>query len=217
MTLARRIPIALAAAALVIVTAAQASFAQSLVPSSKVAVKKPALVVSEETDATTVMAGGTLLVSVTIRNVGEVPASQITVIDELPEGLTLVRGGASRYSQTFTDPLQPGNEIAITIPIEVAPDVTSATYQDEVTVTAASLDPITTHTAITVKEKKGEDTPATPPQSEGQVLGAETTLAETGAGPRDIAVLLAGALLIGGGLIGLGSVGRTALRRGSRT
>ncbi len=186
--------------------------AQSLVPNTKIAMKEPAIVVSAEADRASLQQGEAILVTVTVRNVGEVSVSSVVVRDVLPAGFTLVNDGASEYTNAFANPVASGNEVSATFAVRADRDIEPGTYQDAITVTATATDPVETHVALTVTER--DATVATIPATErGEVLGAETTLPETGVGQLDVFMMLFGSFLVVSGVLGLRSFDRATARR----
>lgn len=212
MTIARITQIAISLAVLTAAASASVVFAQPLIPNTKVALMSPVIVVSEEVDRTSLYQGDAFLLTVTIRNIGEVSVSSVSVRDVLPSGFTLVTSGSSEYSYKFTNPVAPGNEVTTMFAVRTDQNLQPGIYYDAVTVTAASADPIETNAAFTVLEQSESTKTVTSPE-QGDVLGAETTLAESGVEQLDVFMMLLGSFLVGGGVIGLRSVDRTAIPR----
>ena len=82
---------------------------------------------------TTVMSGDTVTFSLTVKNEGEMAATQIALTDSLPAGLTLAdanwtaSGGIATLNTPIAGPLAPGDSISVDIRVKVAASFTSGT------------------------------------------------------------------------------------------
>ncbi|MFH0828990.1 MAG: DUF11 domain-containing protein [Candidatus Kerfeldbacteria bacterium] len=194
--------------------AANAYGEEPLVPGDKILLLKPTLVVSNEADLSVAKPGDLVTYTVTIMNVGSGAATSVMLHAVLPEGFTLSTDGAATYDYTFLALLEPGTKVAASYTAKIGDGVVPGTYTSNATVTAASVDPLTSAASVMVKQPEvlGIQEEIAPPVDftvpavsipRPQVLGVSDELAATGLGQLDVLIAFLGSCFVAVGVFGL--------------
>lgn len=183
----------------------------------------PVLTIEKTADVSTVIAGGNVTYTLTIANTGDGNAENVSVSDPLPQGFFVTLNGDIHFNRSFGD-MKPGEATTFSYTVTVDSSVAAGDYVNTATVQATNHDPVSDSATITVRapvvlgvERSASDTAeevklldtgvilndTNPAPRTGQVLGAEDTLAETGAGTLEYLLFVLAALLIAGGAIGI--------------
>lgn len=176
----------------------------------------PTLTITKDVDKTSVVAGTNVTYTVTITNTGTGTATNVKLSDLLPGSFFVTLTGAVDLSQSLGD-LDPGKAVTTTYTVTVPGDTTAGDYVNTATASADNHGNVSDTATVAVQRipqvlgvQEGpqetklidtgiiiDDTPT------GQVLGAEDTLAETGAGIAEYALFLFGALMLALGVFGI--------------
>ncbi len=152
------------------------------IPSVLGVTAEPKLELTKTVDRTSVLAGGTAIYTLTVKNVGDAPALNLKLTDGFPAGFTLVDDAQSSTKTWYLGDLLPNHERVLNVEVKVAANTASGEYTNTAEVTADNHPPVQAKVDIQVKK--------------GEVLG----LATTGPGITDLMVALASVSLIGIGL-----------------
>ncbi|MFA6512027.1 MAG: SdrD B-like domain-containing protein [Patescibacteria group bacterium] len=140
------------------------------------------LTINKTVDKEVINPRGLLLYSVTVTNVGDETATNVTVTDNLPQGFTFVADGAVTKVYAIGD-LEPNHSRTITYQVRVAEDAKAGTYTNLAVATADNASKIADQADVEVRP--------------GRVLAA------TGAGTLEYAMGILATLLLALGFAGI--------------
>ncbi|USN53123.1 MAG: DUF11 domain-containing protein [Candidatus Nomurabacteria bacterium] len=166
---------------------------------------QPVLSVEKLVNVSTAKTGETLLYTVRISNEGSDVAHNVSLSDVLPQGFLTTENSLASFTKNLGD-LAVGDSISTSYEVTVGNSVSSGDYVNTATARADNADPVTATATVSVSagqvlgvsdEASTEDTNT----AQGQVLGAEDTLPETGAGVMDyLLLILASVIIVAGAL-----------------
>ncbi len=147
---------------------------------------RAALQLTVAADQKAVSTPGTLTYTVIVTNSGSVAAQNLKLADTLPAGFTYVDPNIHQELATLGS-LGAGESLSKSVKAQVPASVVAGRYEYEVIASADNADSIQSFVGVDV--------------TAGKVLGASTTLAETGASLLSRLVFVSGVVAIALGLI----------------
>lgn len=134
---------------------------------------KPIVAITKAANRQTVLAGGIVSYTITIKNTGLAPAYNVRITDTLPSGLAFIDRTGQSATWRIGD-LLPGHARVLDYEARVASDAAAGSAINTATVSGDNVAALSASAAVTVQR--------------GQVLGA---LATTGPGPADYSIVVA--------------------------
>ncbi len=151
------------------------------VPQVLGATSEPTLTIIKTVSPTTTTPGGIITYTITIKNIGDADATNVSIADSLPGGFTFVDTGTRTHTFNLGT-IEPSHTRVIHYDVKVGSSVKAGVYKNVAVLTADDLEQQIVKAAVTIKA------PA--------VLG----LATTGPSVRDYLIFLAGMVLCAAGL-----------------
>jgi uncharacterized repeat protein (TIGR01451 family) len=142
----------------------------------------PKLKITKTVNVTTARRNDTIQYTITVKNIGDAIAENVTVKDTLPTGLTDAETGKT-VTQWTLPTLAVGESQALTLKVKVGDSVASGKLTNTATASATNITAVSAKASVTIIVP--------------QVLG----LATTGPGLRDYLIMAFGLILLIGGII----------------